>query len=206
MVAAQLTAQAYNPASTIVGNFSAGDLSGWRKKSFKGATDYSLIQVDGRKVLRAHSVAAGSGLYKKVSIDLKRTPYINWSWRVDELPRDVDETSRNGDDYAARVYVVKSGGLLFWRTRALNYVWSSNQPAGATWPNAYTRNSTMLALERGRHKLGKWVSVKRDVRADLKRYLGRKIDTIDAIAIMTDTDNTGQTAVAYYGDIFFTSE
>ena len=145
-------------------------------------------------------------MVKKITIDLERTPFINWSWRVENILDGVDETSREGDDYAARIYVVKSGGWFFWRTRAINYVWSNHQPAGSTWPNAYTGNSTMLAVVGGGNKTGKWVTIKRNVRDDLKRYLGLDVKTIDAVALMTDTDDSGQTAKAYYGDIFFTSD
>ena len=34
---------------------------------------------------------------------------------------------------------------------------------------------------------------------------GKDVERIDAIAIMTDTDNTGQSVEAYYGDIAFLS-
>ena len=193
--------------STVpIGLFSRGDLSGWKEKVFAGETEYRLFRNNNRTTLRAQSHAAASGRYKKVKVDLKDTPVLHWSWKVDNLLEGVDEQSKSGDDYPARVYVVFSGGLFFWRTRAINYVWSSNQPVDTTWPNAFTGNAKMVAVESGPDQLGRWVIEQRDVAADYKRLFGEDPGTVDAVAIMTDTDNSGQRASAWYGDIWFASE
>src|SRR5690606_18146856 len=115
-------------------------------RHFVGETDYRLFRVNGHTALRAQSHASASGRYKEVVIDLAKAPVLHWSWKVDNLLPGLDEQSKAGDDYPARIYVVFSGGLFFWRTRAINYVWSSNQPAGTTWPNAFTANARMVAV------------------------------------------------------------
>lgn len=189
-----------------VGAFSSGALDDWDTKRFEGVTDYRLIEDQGRRVVRAESRAAASGLYKQVRIDLARTPYVHWSWKVERTVGALDETTKAGDDYAARVYLVFSGGVLFWKTRALNYVWASRQPQDATWPNAFTANAQMLALRSGNALAGQWVSERRDVRADYRRLFGSDVRYVDAVALMTDTDNTDGRAVAYYGDIYFSDE
>jgi len=117
----------------------------------------------------------------------------------------VDERTTAGDDYPARVYVVVSGGAAFWKTRSLVYVWSSHQPVGATWNNAFTSNARVMALRSGTRDAGQWVSEKRDIRADFRQLFGEDIAQIDAVALMTDTDNSGQSATAWYGDIYFTA-
>lgn len=190
----------------VVGNFSAGDLKGWDRKSFKGETVYTIAQSDGRTALRAESHAAASGRYREIKVDLRQTPFIHWSWRVDNVLNGVDERSKAGDDYPARVYVVVSGGALFWKTRSLVYVWSSGQPVGSNWENAYTGNARQIAVRSGTRDLGRWLTEKRNIRDDFKRLFGDTIDHIDAVAVMTDTDNSGQAAVAWYGDIVFTSD
>ena len=96
--------------------------------------------------------------------------------------------------------------MFFWKTRALNYVWSNNQAVGSAWPNAFTSNAYMVAVQTGTANLGQWREQKRHVRDDFKRYFGSDIITIDAVAIMTDADNSGREATAYYGDIYFSSE
>jgi hypothetical protein len=141
-----------------------------------------------------------------MQVDLAATPYLHWRWKVDNVFSGNDERRRAGDDYPARVYVVFSGGLLFWRTRAINYVWSSHQPPGTAWPNAYTGNARMIAVESGSEHLGQWRQARRDVRADYRRLFGEEPGRVDAVALMTDTDDTGATATAWYGDIWFAAE
>jgi hypothetical protein len=192
-------------AELVVGRFSAGDLRDWQSRSFQGETRYTLVEQDGRRALFADSRGTASGLYREIRVDLNRTPYLNWSWRVDRVLDGVDERTKAGDDYPARVYVVVSGGAAFWRTRSLVYVWSSHQPVGATWNNAFTSNARVMALRSGTEDAGRWVSEKRDIRADFRRLFGEEIDRIDAVALMTDTDNSGQSATAWYGDLYFTA-
>lgn len=188
----------------VVGAFSEGDLSAWKPKKFNGETNYRLVNIGDRKVLKATSAGSASGLVKRIKVDLTRTPILAWSWRVDDIFKAVDEHSKSGDDYPARIYVIVSGGLLFWRTRSLNYVWSGYQPLSSAWPNPYTDHVVMIAVASGSDSLGKWVHERRNVRADFRRYFGEDITTIDAVAVMTDTDTTSEHAVAYYGDIYFT--
>lgn len=189
-----------------IARFSQNDLSGWQTKVFAGETHYALENNDGKIVLRADSSAAASGLYREVSIDLSKTPILNWTWKVDNILRGNDERTRAGDDYPARIYVVFSGGIAFWRTRAINYVWSNAQPLDSHWPNAFTSNARMVAVETGPERVGHWVSVRRDVRADYRRLFGEEPGRVDAVAIMTDTDNTAATATAWYGDIWFSEQ
>ncbi len=188
-----------------VGEFSKGLLTGWQTKAFKGQTDYRLTTLDGHTVLKAVSAAQASGLYREISVDLNRTPFLNWSWRIDQTLGPLNEKTKGGDDYPARVYVIVSGGIAFWRTRSVNYVWASSIPQGRRWPNAYAGAAVqMIALRSGDREAGTWVQEKRNVREDLKNFFGEAINRIDAVALMSDTDNSGGRAVAYYGDIYFT--
>lgn len=189
-----------------IARFSRGDIDGWVPKVFSGVTRYALESENGRLALRADSRASASGLYRELRVDLAKTPILNWSWRVGNVLSGHDERSRAGDDYPARVYVVFSGGLAFWRTRAINYVWSGNQPVGSVWPNAFTGNARMIAVRSGPEHSGVWLTERRDVRADYMRQFGNDPGPAAAVAIMTDTDNTGGSATAWYGDIWFSAE
>lgn len=190
----------------VVGAFSRGVLDGWQEKSFAGKTQYALVDTPDGKILRATSQAAASGLFKEITVDLGRTPYLHWAWRVGSTFKGNDERGKSGDDYPARIYVVVSGGLLFWRTRAVNYVWSSHQAVGEVWPNAFTGNARMVAVRSGEGDAGRWMRERRNVREDLRRLFGEDISHIHAVAVMTDSDNTGQAATAEYGDIYFAAE
>lgn len=191
--------------SVMMGRFSAGEMTDWRTKVFKGETRYGIDDKSGRRALFAESQGAASGLYREIRVDLNRTPWLNWSWRVDQVLDGVDERSKAGDDYPARVYIIVSGGAAFWKTRSLVYVWSSNQPVGATWNNAFTSSARVMALRSGTRDAGHWVSEKRNIRADFRQLFGEEIDVVDAVALMTDADNSGQSAAAWYGDIYFTA-
>ena len=183
-----------------------GDVAGWEEKVFSGKTLYETVRQDGRTVLRATSRGTASGLYRRLRVDLEKTPILNWTWRVDGTLGDVDERTRAGDDYSARVYVIRTHPVFVWRTRAVNYVWASTRTEGETWPNAYTDSARHVAVRSGDALAGRWVGERRDVRADFRALFGEDVRAIDAVAIMTDTDDTGGAAVAYYADITFTSE
>lgn len=190
-----------------LGEFSSRHLDGWEQKSFKGETRYQLQTADGVVALKADSHAAGSGLFKEQRIDLEKTPFLNWSWRIANRLAGLNEHSKTGDDYAARVYVVIKGGWTFWQTKAINYVWASNSAKDSVWPNAFAGNhAMMLALRGPEAPLNAWVHEKRNVRADLKKLFGQDIRHIDAVALMTDTDNSNGKVTAYYGDIWFSED
>lgn len=190
-----------------VSNFVTNGLDDWQEKSFTGQTEYKLVALDDVLVIKAVSNASASGLYREQKIDLNETPYLNWRWKIANSLAPGDEKKKSGDDYSARVYVIIDGGILFWRTRALNYVWSANEPKGTSWNNAFAEsNVRMLALRSGIDPIHTWKSEKRNVKEDLQDLFGKEIRYIDAVAIMTDTDNTGSKATAYYSGIRFTSE
>ena len=191
----------------MVGLFSAGSLTGWKTQVFKGQTTYRVAKIDGEQALKADSENAASGLYYEHRIDLQKTPVLNWRWRIENRMGKIDEQAKSGDDFAARVYVVKSGGLAFWNKKAVNYVWSNVSPIGKSWPNPFAGDHVMmLAVRSPTDNTGTWYSEKRNVRADFKQLTGEDIQFIDAVAIMTDTDNAHGKATAYYGDIYFSAE
>ncbi|MCW8889739.1 MAG: DUF3047 domain-containing protein [Sedimenticola sp.] len=176
----------------------------WEEHSFKGRTEYRLTQLDGEAVIHAQSNSSASGLFRKIRIDLNETPYLNWQWQLEKGLVGLDERSKQGDDYSARVYVIREGGLLPWRTKALNYVWSGSEPIGSVWPNAFTDRSQMIALRSTEDDTGKMYAEKRNIKADFTRYFGEDVRYVDVVAIMTDTDNSGLQASAYYGELYFT--
>lgn len=197
------------PTSTVlpIASFSEKNLQDWEAKEFDNETHYSFTSIDGKTALKADSSDAASGMFREIKVDLKQYPYLNWSWRIEKAFTEIDETQKQFDDYVARIYVVKSGGLFFWKTKALNYVWSSRATQNASWPNAYAPdNAQMLAVRTSHDKAGNWYQEKRNVYEDLKAWLGEEVNEIDGLAIMTDTDNTGGKATAYYGDIYFSAE
>jgi len=183
-----------------ISHFAAEGLKGWEEKRFKGNTDYKIIHEDGRSVVKAHAKSAASGLTKKVTFNPAAYRYLKWSWKIAGTVAGGNESTKEGDDYAARAYVIFPG-RFFWQMRALNYIWANKLPKGQFIANAYTGNAMMIAVESGPSKTGQWVHEERDILADYRRVFGEDPPMASGIAIMTDTDNTGGEATAWYGDI-----
>ena len=195
------------PVIQSIGKFSDSDLKGWEPEHFVGETRYRLTASrSGVQVLCAESWKAASGLIREIRVDLNQTPFLNWSWQIEKAFVRNDEKTKQGDDYPARVYVVIDDGPFFWQTKALNYVWAGRASPGSLWVSPYiSDNVRLIAVESGNARTGAWRHEKRNVMNDLKRAFGRSIGQIDAVAIMTDTDNTQNRAKACYGDIFFSA-
>lgn len=196
--------------TTIAGQrvdvLSLPDISDWEQEIFSDETRYEIVTVEDKPLLKAIADSTASGMVRHIDIDLTKTPYMNWSWKIENILSNVDETQKSGDDYAARVYVVISGGFLFWKTRAISYVWASNKPKESHWPNAFTENALMIASQSGDEYVGDWINEKRNILDDIQNLLGIDATEINGVAIMTDTDNSKQSATAYYGNIFFTAQ
>ncbi len=187
-----------------IGKFSSNTMDQWKNKVFSGNTNYQIVKLDNDHVLKAESHSSASGLFKEQKIDLHKTPFLNWRWRIEKRLGKSDEQNKSGDDYSARLYVVVDGGWAFWKTKAINYVWASNTAKDTVWPNAFAgSNAMMIAIRSNDDKTGTWYQEKRNILLDLKRQFGSDIRYIDAVALMTDTDNAKGNAISYYGDIYF---
>jgi hypothetical protein len=185
--------------------FSAREMHDWPTRSFADETEYRLVERDGREVLEARSRGKASAKYLEREINLRETPYLQWCWQVSGVHEGLDETRKSGDDYPARVYVVRKTGLLPWQVESVNYVWASSQPAGADWPNAFTSRAQLLALQSGEARVGEWVAEVRDVRDDYQRLFGSRPDSIDGLALMSDGDNAGVDATAWFTHLAFSA-
>ncbi len=185
-----------------IGKFSSGDLNGWKEETIWGTkkTNYSFIKENGKSVLIGKSVNSASGLLHKINIDPKSYPDIRWSWKIDHTVKKGNERTKDGHDFAARLYVVFSRGL-FSRTRAIEYVWGNVMTKGESLRSPYSKNAVMIAVDSGNEMAGKWVTHRRNYADDYRKAFGEEAPKVGAIAILTDSDNTGETTVGYYGDI-----
>jgi len=195
-----LSAAGSSPREQILDDYKNGLATGWEKKSFAGQTHYTAEHDDKQFYIKATSTAAASGLFHKIDYAPKEQPILRWSWKIERTLAKGDERTKGGDDYAARVYVVFPS-LFFWNTKALNYIWANKLPKGGALPNAFTANAMMIAVESGNERAGQWLNEERNIHADFKKYFKAEPPRVGAIAIMTDTDNTGESATAWYGPI-----
>ncbi|SFG31462.1 DUF3047 domain-containing protein [Neptunomonas qingdaonensis] len=189
-------------------SYPAASIIDWKHKSFSGDTAYSVVYDEQmqRDVIRAKSSQSASGLFFEKKIDLDKTPFLNWSWRVEKFPVVGDEKTKTGDDFAARIYVVTQDGWTFLSTKAISYVWSNQSQTNDVWPNPFTNGSAMMLTVRGSGDSKGWVTEKRNIKEDLQQLFGKEFRYIDAIAIMTDTDNSKSSATSYYSDIRLTQK
>lgn len=183
--------------------FVDADLDQWKTRVLEGESKYRLAESDGIRAVEASTSGTASILYRRQKIDLGATPVIEWSWKVETLYQDIDQQSRQGDDFPARLYVVLSLGPLPWQTLAINYVWSTEVPEGSVWLNPFTDKAAMIAVRSGPDHLGEWVSERRNIVEDFRTAFGRDADRIDGYAIMIDGDNSGQSARSWFGRIAF---
>ena len=186
----------------------------------RGETSYQGAVVAGRQCLRAEASAGGSGLSKLVAVNPDSLPLIRWDWWVAGPVPGGDLERKEGDDFAARVYVnfrfesSKAGPLHRIRQRlanrrfggeapgkALVYVWGNRAPVGTFAKSAYTDQAALVVLHSGDEGAGQWRSEARNLRDDFLEAFGDEPPEIHSIAIMTDADDTGASASACYGDI-----
>lgn len=189
--------------AVTVANFNEHGLDVFKQKVFDQKTDYQLVTIDKQRVLKAVADNSASALYRKIDINLLQTPFLNWSWRVENIYASINQKIKAGDDYPARIYVVFSNGPFPWQTRALNYVWSSNRDPDTYWPNPFTEKAVMIPLQQGSEGVGQWHHERVNVVEDYYRVFGEPVDSAVGVAIMSDSDNAGGRAEAYYGAITF---
>ena len=182
--------------------FPIADLASWSEKSFKGETRYSIERSEGKSVVRAESNGSASGYYRKLELKAKEYPLLNWSWKIRKTLTAENPYMKAGDDFVARIYVVFPG-RFFWQSRSIVYVWSDKLPIGSVIPSPFTARVALIAVESGNRYADSWRHETRNYVADYRAYFHDEPDDPVAIAFMTDTDNTGSQAVAWYGDIFF---
>lgn len=194
--------------------------TGWEPLTFPRVprhTRYTVVLEGQKWVLRAESDAAASALYRPLDLDPKVHRVLSWRWKVAGVLAKADPRRREGDDYAARVYVAfqydPAGASIWERSRfgayrllhgryppglVLNYVWESRLPVGTVLDNAYTARAKIVVVRSGAAEAGRWVTETRDVYEDYRRIMGGEPPRIVGIALMTDTDDTGERAVAHY--------
>ena len=186
--------------------FTEVELSELEVRKVRGAdnkTNYSIGSNENGNFLKATADNAASGLGKELKIDLNKTPFINITWKVEKDLSGIEEDTKKGHDFAARVFVIKKTGATPLSNRAINYVFSSNNDVGSNWPSPYTKKSIDNVLASTQNNLNEWITVKANVKEDFKRFHNLDVNELDGLAIMSDTDNSKMTAVAYYQNIFF---
>ena len=199
--------------SALAGNinifkFTELELSELDVRKVRGAdnkTVYTVGSNENGNFLKAVADNAASGLGKEVKIDLNKTPFINITWKIEKDLQGINENSKKGHDFAARVFAVKKTGATPLSNRAINYVFSSNSAVGQSWPSPYTKKSIDNVIATTKDNLNEWVTVKANVKEDFKKFHDLDVNELDGLAIMADTDNSKMKSISYFQNIYFSS-
>ncbi len=196
------------------------DWLGWGLRSGKRPTHYRLVANGAGAALEAFADRAASGLYRRLRVDLRRQPMLEWSWRTERLIPQADVSNGAREDSAARLVLSFHGDprRLDFEDRAklrlakvfageplpyamLIYVWSNHLPVESTLPSPQIDRIRMVVVESGPERLGRWLTYRRNVLEDYRRAFGEEPGDLVAVGMLTDTDNTQQRARSWYGDI-----
>tara|TARA_B100000579_G_scaffold325550_1_gene275363 strand:+ start:263 stop:907 length:645 start_codon:yes stop_codon:yes gene_type:complete len=186
--------------------FTGDELKDLKVRKIKNETKYSVEINENGNLLKAVSDGTASGLGKEIIINLNKTPFINITWKVEKDLKGIDEKSKKGHDYAARVFVVKKTGATALSNRAINYVFSSNNLINENWRSPYTKKSIDYVLATTKNNLNEWVTVKANVKEHFKKLHDLDVNELNGVAIMSDTDNSKMKAISYFQNIYFSSE
>jgi hypothetical protein len=196
---------------------------GWEPLEFPRIdrhTRYELVTDDGVQVVKATADNSASGLIARLSLEPGESLILRWQWKVSNVFDQGDARKKSGDDYPARIYVAfefqpdkagfferakrKTVEVMFGETlpgNALNYIWANRLPEQSIVANAFTDQTMMVAVNSGPEQTGEWVTVERDIVADYREAFGENPPRIVGVAIMSDADNTGERATAWYRDL-----
>lgn len=183
-------------------------------------TSYSLVKDNNIKVIKAESNESASGLTKTIQFNPKEYPYLSWRWKVNKAISGTDVTSKSGDDYAARIYIMFDYDLkdlsedeqssISWYKffngklpplATLNYIWANEMSIGRIVSSPYTQRVKMVTVRNKDSALQQWHVEERNIYEDYKNAFGEEPKDVISVAIMTDTDNTNAMAESYFGDI-----
>lgn len=186
---------------------------------------FSNVEEDGESAIRIDSEASASALIYSETFSLKQTPYLSWEWKAMNIFEKGDASTKAGDDYPIRVYILfpysKDRVPFFERfqfelanalygeyppAEVINYVWANRPQPEDLLPNAYTDRAMMFLVESGDEHLGQWRLHKRNILEDFKLAFKNEPPDTFTLAIMGDTDNTGDKGVSFIRDLILSSD
>jgi DUF3047 family protein len=179
---------------------------GWKEKNWSGKSDIQTVTTEIGPALHLKSNASSSAVVKEINFNIKDYPYINWRWKVIKLPPKGDVRAKATDDQAAQVYVIFPRWPAMVNSRLLGYIWESNAPTGSFIASTKQSNTKYYVVKSGAKDLGKWFQEKRNVYEDYKRWFHEEPPPVGSVSVMINSQNTGDSAESYVGDIYFTKK
>lgn len=191
----------------------------------KKQTRYQLVDKDRTTVLHAHAEGASSVLMHKVDIDPRQQPWLHWQWKIAGLVKNADNAQRATEDSPVRIILGFDGDkgtlpftdqVLFETARmvtghdfpyaTLMYIWENKAPIGTVIRSTHSNRIKMMVAAHGTDGVGEWREFTHNIVEDYEKAFGEKPGKLIGVGVLTDTDNTGETIEAWYGDIRLLSE
>lgn len=196
------------------------NLDNWIPLTFQKFVKHTRYTIEAMNphefVLKAKSDGSASGLVWKESFNVKESPFLRWKWKVSNVFSKGNAKTKSGDDYPIRIYVMfeyDSETAGFWESalfesakliygeyppfRSLNYIWANQDHKEDILPNSFTKKSQMILLQKGSKHVGEWMLEDVDILEDYQRTFGEIPPNKASLAIMSDADNTGESATAW---------
>ena len=183
-------------------------LKAWEEKTFKGKTNFVVHQKNETGFLSATSQDACSGLYTKVNYEATPDLYLSWKWKVVRFPQKKEPdrlSNKSEDDFAARVYAIFPGSNFF-KSDVIEYVWDENIPTGTAIASPYSERVKLFVIRRGAAspESDGWEEEERNLYEDYRKLFGKEPERpVGAVALMSDSDNTGTQSEADFADFTF---
>jgi len=210
---------AYSQEQEVFVKEEFNSLENWRPLYFpkiRRHSRYTVIKEQDGSCLKAESDSSASGIIYRQEFNVYDYPKVRWRWKIDNVYNKGDAGKKSGDDYPIRVYIIfkydpeKASFVQKIRyglakkiygeyppQSSLNYIWANRKHAEKIVTNPYASEAKMIILEAGAEKAGQWVTEEADILQDYKKAFGASAPPVASIAIMNDSDNTGESSVSY---------
>jgi len=176
----------------------------WELKEKEGTPIIQLEKEEGINVLHLTSEKSSFGVAKKIDIDIKEYPYLNFRWKVIELPRNGDFRKKETDDQAAQIYV--AFGTFKLTAKIVGYLWENKAPKLITGVSPAWSKTRLIVLESGPEKIGKWVCEKRNIYNDYKELFEKEPPKAKLISLYINSQHSKTRAESYFGEIYFSKK
>jgi len=194
-------------------------LEDWSQLFFPRIENHTLYEIrvsDGLGYLTAISSSSASAMVYKKEFNVLKNPHLRWRWKIEKVYEKGDASSKSGDDFTARVYVIfkydPEGAPLGRRLKygiargiygeyppdsSLNYIWANREHGARILTSPFSDRSKMVVVESGPGKAGQWVEEEADILRDYREAFGHDPPRTASLAVMNDSDNTGESSVSY---------
>lgn len=200
--------------STLAIQEDFNSLDSWNPLSFKKVERQSKYTTE-MGILKSKSNNSASGIIYKDTFNPYTTSSVKWRWRVDNIYKSGDARSKSGDDFPLRVYIIFRSNKKSLKESlaksiygealphsALSYVWDSKNNIGEVIRNPYTSSARQIIIESGSKNLKRWIVEERNILEDYRLAFGEDPPNKASIAIMNDSDNTGESSISYMDYIY----